>query len=534
MAGRVPEQDPSLAEEQQAPPEPAAMTALALAAVLLAVLLANGRPSLAEPPSLPPAMRAALPLDDTAAALVGKVAASLFTSLAAAALFIALARRWPENMAAATAALFVLGTPVWAASQALWPQPAAVFLLCVALLFISRAEYEPAWAGRAGLPLGLAVAVNPIDAALAGVLGLAIAVRWPRRVLSLLVLGAAAVVVGLAARGVGLSWSSGDGLAADLGLAEPLGPGALALLVSPGKGLLVFAPVVAVALLGAGLAFRYGDRWLAGSLVAAACGHVLLAGCARGWASGAAWGPRLLADAMPLLMMFLPEGLSRAPSLGRILVVASVLVQVLGAFAYDDRWVRLYQSPAAPAHAELWDMPHSPVALYARRRVVILAAPGFDGTRVVVRRHPLVLFSPEGSRIAFAGEEPAVTGAEATLGDVHLLGGARVEDGRLRLRTPDDGLFLRVVDRARARALELRVAGRGQGTLLVGESGFWSPVPRSRSYPATGSFLIRHRYRYAESGGADLRLAVAGAGEVQVDWVALVAPGDPVNPLRAP
>lgn len=536
MAVRVPEEDPYAAEERVGPAEPALLTALTLALLLFVALLANGRPSVAEPPARPPALRAALPADEMAAALAGKAVASLVTALAAGVLFIALARRWREDMAATTAALFVLGTPVWAASQALWPQPVAVLLLAITVLFVLRAEYEPAWAGRAGLPLGLALAVNPIDAGLVAVLAMAIAARWPRRALSFLVLGAAPVVVGLVARGAAFSPPPGEGLAARFGLTEPFGAGASALLASPGKGLVVFAPVAIVAFVGAALAFRSGERWLAGSFAAGVIAHAAVAGSARGWASGDAWGPRLMADAMPLLMLFVPEGLSRSRGLGWALMAASVAVQALGAFAYDDRWVRLWQRPPAPGHAELWDAAHSPVAEYARRRVVILAVPSLSAGRVVLRTHPLVPFSPQGSRVEFAGEAPVVGGADATLRDVHLFGGARVEGGRLRLaRTGDDGLFARVPDRARARPLELRLAGRGEGALRVGESGFWNPSPRWKRHPASGAFVIRHAYRYPESGGPDLRVMLApGSRDVELEWVALVPPGEPVNPLRLP
>src|SRR5438309_973878 len=198
MAVRVPEPDAEFAGEQRSPGEPALTTALALATVLLVLLLANGRPALAIPPRLPATVRGALPVDETAAALAGKAIASLLTSLAAAALFIALGRRWPESMAGGAAAVLALGTPATAASQALWPQPAAVFFVSVALLFICRAEHEPVWAGRAGLPLRLAVLVNPRDAALVGVLALALALRRPRRIPWLLAFGAAPVVAGLA------------------------------------------------------------------------------------------------------------------------------------------------------------------------------------------------------------------------------------------------------------------------------------------------------------------------------------------------
>lgn len=522
MAVRVWEAaEPELAEERFAPAEPAAITALALAAVLFALLLANGRPAVGQAPPVPAFLRDALPLDETGRALAGKAVASLFAGLAGGVLFKILARRWTENMAVAAAAALVLGTPMWAASQALWPQTAAAFFLCVALLFVVRAEYDPVWAGRVGLPLGLAVAANPIDAGLVAVLALAVALRWPRRVPWLVLFGAVPVAVGFAVH------------APPFGLTEPFGPGTAALLASPGKGILFFAPVVLVGLVGAALAFRYGEHWIAGSLVLAAAAHAVVAGCAADWAAGDAYGPRLLADAMPLLLFFLPDGLLRLRVFGQALVVLAIAVQALGAFAYDDRWVRLEQSPPASGHAELWDWERSPVVLYAQRRALFFAAPGLAEGRTVIRNHPIVPFTPEGSRIEFAGEEPHVGGAEATLGNVFLFGGARAERGRVRLGARQDGIFLRVAEGARHRPLELRVAGRGSGGLQISEGGFWNPLPRAGSYPVSGSFLLRHPYLYVESGGPDLRITATGAG-LEIESVALVAPGDPVNPIRSP
>jgi len=527
LAVRAPEADAELPEERFAPAEPTAITALALAAVLFALLLANGRPAAAPAPPWPAFLRGALPLDETARALAGKAIASLFASLAGGVMFKILARRWTEDVAVISAFALVLGTPVWAAGQALWPQTAAMFSLCVALLLIVRAEYDPVWAGRAGLPLGLAAAVNPIDAALVAVLVIAVALRWPRRVPWLLLFGAAPVAVGLAVH------------APPFGVTEPFGPGTAALLVSPGKGLLFFSPVVLGGLIGAALAFRSGERWIAGSFVLAAGAHAVIAGSASDWAVGETWGPRLLADAMPLVLFFLPDAISRFRSLGQLLVVLAIAVQALGAFAYDDRWVRLQQNPPAPGHAELWDWEHGPVVLYARRRALLLAAPGRAEGRMVIRTHPIVPFAPEGSRIEFAGEEPHVGGAEATLGNVFLFGGARGERGRVRLAAREDGIFLRVAEGARHRPLEVRVRGRGAGALQISEGGFWNPLPRARSYPVTGSFLVRHPYSYVESGGPDLRVTTTGAGGaagagVEIESIALMAASDPINPIRMP
>ena len=120
-------------------------------------------------------------LDETGTALAGKVAASLFSALAAAVLFLALGRRYPTRDAAWAAIVFALGTSVWSTSQALWQHPAAVLFLSVAVLFWLKADDgERHWAGRAGLPLALALAARPADVALVAVLGLAFALRWPR------------------------------------------------------------------------------------------------------------------------------------------------------------------------------------------------------------------------------------------------------------------------------------------------------------------------------------------------------------------
>jgi len=136
--------------------------------------------------------------------------------------------------------------------------------------------------------------------------------------------------------------------------------------------------------------------------------------------------------------------------------------------------------------------------------------------------------------VEFAGEEPHIGGAEATLRDVYLFGGSKVELGRMRLRGREDGLFLRVAEGARRRPLELRIAGRGKGGLLVAEGGFWNPVPRERSYPVAGPFLVRHPYTYVESGGPDIRIAGAAGAAVEIEWIALVGPGDPVRTIPSP
>ena len=118
-------------------------------------------------------------LDETGTALAGKLAAALFSSLAAGLLFLAIGRRHFASQATAATLVFALGTSVWSTSQALWQHPAAVLFLCLALLMMVRIDDEPEWAARAGLPLGLAVAARHTDVALVAVLWVSLAARYP-------------------------------------------------------------------------------------------------------------------------------------------------------------------------------------------------------------------------------------------------------------------------------------------------------------------------------------------------------------------
>jgi hypothetical protein len=475
------------------------------------------------------AARAGFALDENGSAVAGKVAAALFSGVAAGALFMAVGRRRTRDEAAVAALLFALGTSVWSTSQALWQHPLALAFLSLALLCLVRAEHEPEWAGRAFLPLALAAAARPAGAALVLAVGAATALRWPRKLpwMALWAAGPAALVCAYNAAYFGSPLAHGFAGAAarfDAGF----GPGHLGLLVSPAKGLLVFTPLVVVAAAGLARALRAGERGLPLTVAAGVAAHWLLMGFWGEWHGGRAWGPRLMTEVLPLLFVYLPEGLDVMPRLGAALAAVSVGAQALGAFAYDYRWERLYQHAGADRHASLWDVGRSPIPFYLQRRVFVPALPRVDGGRLTVREHPLVAFGARGSRVRFERERPTVSGVDETLGDVFLERAVRVEEGGARLRARWDGVFLRATPRARSRRLELRLRGRGQGLLYVGERSFWSAGTRWTPYRVSGRFALAHPYEYATSGGSDLVVTVGtGGGDVTLESLALVPPGEP-------
>lgn len=540
MAVRTPEAAPL---PRSRPVGPGAVTTLLVVALAWVLLMANGR-SIGMPEASGVAggvLRAALvaaglglDLDETTRALVGKGLAALFAALASGALFAAVARRHALDEASAAGLLLATGTTLAAAAQAWSGEAPSTCAVAVALWLFARAEAEeePGLAAGALVPLGLAVALLPSTLVLAAVLAVATVLRFRPPLLPVAVGAALGLLMAL-----GGLWLRGSP-----GTVPPPTGGPVASLLSPAQGALVFVPLALVGVAGIARSLRpprpryhwdqaRPSRGLPAACAVAALGHLIGVGLGSGWATGPAWGPRLLAPAWPALLLFLPEGFALLRGLGVVLAALSVAIQAIGAFAYDGRWDRLNRGPGGTLDPVVWEVARSPIAFQIDERVVRPALPTLEGRRFVARDHPLVVGGSAGSFVSFARDRPDVTGADATLGDVLLEGGAQTDGGRLRLRAPGDALFFRVRESARIRQLELRVAGRGQGTLGVGEKTFWTAT-RWHERPVAGPFRLRLPYFYPESGGPDVRLAWRGGGAIEIESLALVPPAEPENVIR--
>jgi hypothetical protein len=304
---------------------------------------------------------------------------------------------------------------------------------------------------------------------------------------------------------------------------------AAALLASPALGLLVFAPVTLVGLVGAVRAAGREDGFLALACVLGLLAHALFVALLP--LPGGTWGAVSWTDALPLVLLFVPEGLDALRILGTALSLLSVAIQALGAFSYDQRWDRL-NGPGDPSHpAWLWDLPRSPIPFQVRERVALLAMPAVETGQVRIREQRFVFGRPSGSRLTGSADVLRIGGSDATFEKAHLLAGARVTADRIVLAQPGDGAFVHEREPSRQRHLELRVAGRGRGTLALSESSFWGPPPKVREKTVNGSFRIAFPYYYPEAGGDDLRL-VLRSGSLSIAWISLVPPNDPDDAYR--
>ncbi len=523
---------------------PGAGATLAFFVAALVLLLANGRP-IGEPDASGVAggiLNAALALagrafeiDATGRAIVGKLLAAAFAAAAGAALFAAVSCRHGRGEGRWAGFALVLGTTLAAAAQAFSGEAPAACAVALALWLLARADADDdgRLAAPAGLPLGLAVALQPSTLPLALVFALGALVRWPRVLVAFLLWAAP----GAALAAFGLLQAGGPAVA------TTPGPSGLALLVSPAKGAFVFAPVAFVALVGLGRALlvrraRFWDAPPPSLALPLSCGLAFVAHLAclvalGGWADGVFWGPRLVSPAWPALLLFLPEGLAALKLLGSLLLLVSVGVQALGALSYDGRWDRLQRGRTGELGAVVWDGARSPIAFQLGERVLRPTYVAVANRRLVVRERTFVQGGTTAGFVSFKAGRLRATGADPTMEAVRLEAGARVTDDRLELRAAGDGIAFRVREGSRIRRLELRVVGSGHGVLGVGESRVWRDL-RWRERPVAGPFRLRIPYSYADSNGPDLVVALRSGGPLSIESLALVPPTEPENVIRLP
>lgn len=279
------------------------------------------------------------PQVDRVAEVMEKLAASLLAAAASVLVFLLLRRegnRWCLPLALA----FAFGTNTWMiSSQALWQHGTGELLIALALLLV----LAPATAARTAL-LGavcvLMAANRPPDALVAAALGTFVLWRdW--RSTAWLIAGAAAPLAALLHYNLGFMGE----LAGGYGVVKPPvnffqsdWSGLAGLLVSPGRGLLVFSPFLAFVIVGLIQRLRAPEtRAIAVLLALAVAGQWLL--YAQGdWRAGTAWGARWLTDILPILIWMLAPAPRVMRPITRALFVAAIAlsigIQAVGAFWY--------------------------------------------------------------------------------------------------------------------------------------------------------------------------------------------------------
>lgn len=314
--------------------------------------------------------------------LIAALTASLLTAAAVAVVFAALARQTDRRSAALVALGLGLGTNLWPlASRSLWQLETVAFGMALALHAWLRPPEETSrrhvWIGAAGLALAGAARLETTPMIAVLLVGLAVRLGVRRAVPAWLFV---AVVAG-ALMAAQWTWF-GSILGAKMRLqtgglevhavtgtlsAQPW-IGAIGLLLSPSRGLLVFSPIMAIPLLAipAVLGRRSDDgaRWWTGAAIVEYLGYA----CYSMWWGGHTYGPRYLVDALIPLAPAAAAGLSwimarRWRQTAAAAALAwSVLVAATGAFCYPhDRW-NTHPADVDRNHVRLWDWEDSQIA----------------------------------------------------------------------------------------------------------------------------------------------------------------------------
>lgn len=311
--------------------------------------------------------RAALPVE--------LLLASLWMAVAAVLVFrVGLAFTDP-GPSLAVALVFAFASPAWSTgSRALGMQAADILLLSAAFLCAALAERRTAWWAAAGAVLSFGFYTRPTNAIPAAVF--ALWALWSgRRAFVWLVAGALPVAVVFTVRNLAVFGAVLEPYARPEGAPQGAlrGPSewgtALAgHLVSPARGLFVYAPILLAAAPGFLVWWRTPGRRAWAVAPAAICGlHYLLISSFSIWWGGYSNGPRLFADVLPAFVVLLVPFFGRWgrwPRAVRGLAMAAVVAGVL-----INGWTAWSPAPAAwnfvpndvNQHTErIWDWADAP------------------------------------------------------------------------------------------------------------------------------------------------------------------------------
>ena len=287
-----------------------------------------------------------------------KVVASMLVAGSAVFVFLAVLRFTTRRPALLIALAYGLGTCVWSlSSQTLWQHGPNEFFLAAGAYFLVHVDRGRLHAAACGLAFSAAVACRPTSLVVAVTVGAYILITNRKAALPFL-LGALPIGVALGwynAYYFGSPLSPGrdyiDRLVAveKTGSADlwqtPLWTGAAGLLFSPSRGLLVYSPFVIFAIPAFLRVWRDRRFHALRPLTLATLALVLLASKWFDWWGGWTFGYRPIVDTMPFVAICLVAGIERIVAHRTaflafcVLLSWSVLVQFVGAFAYDlDVW----------------------------------------------------------------------------------------------------------------------------------------------------------------------------------------------------
>jgi len=319
-----------------------------------------------------------------------KRSAVLITALSVIVIYFTARRLTRERVAWLIAVIFAFATTSFSvSSQALWQHGPSQLFVALTLYCLVRGLKDPWFSALAGLPLGMAFICRPLNLFLA--LPVAMYMIHARRnefwgfclaslpALSLFAAynwfyfgspfttGFSGTVVSPSSL-VGQHWAW---------FQTPILTGASGILFSPGRGLLVYSPILIFSFIGIGMAWKERGVLLLKYLSVGVILMMLPVAMLGHWWGGHSYGPRLLADLIPILavFLFLPferhQGMPVNKYIIAGLVVVSIGLHALGLVS-DKTW-NAYPNDIDHHPERLWSWTDSPPVYYGKQVIKDLA-----------------------------------------------------------------------------------------------------------------------------------------------------------------
>ena len=277
---------------------------------------------------------------ETVVELMEKGVASLIAALSVVVVWLTLRRLTNEKNSLLLSAAYAFGTQTWStSSQAMWQHGLGQLLLASILYLLVRYGPAPRAALAIGALCGLTIFNRPANAVFAAAIALFYLLR-ARNAFARFAYGAVAASVPFLAYNVyflGRPLGGYQSLVGTSVFEHSIPDGVAALLVSPGKGLLVFAPFFLFLAAGRRLELGAAGRLPIVLLWLACLGQLVLHGT-MDWRGGWAYGPRFLTDMLPFLTLALVPAVARLRPAGLTAFLAcvafAIFVQAVGAFCF--------------------------------------------------------------------------------------------------------------------------------------------------------------------------------------------------------
>lgn len=284
-----------------------------------------------------------------------KLVASLCVAGSAVYVFLTAAQFVERKQALVIALAYGLGTCVWStSSQALWQHGPTELFIAMGAYHLVRLRHGDWHAAALGLALGAATLCRPTSALIVLAVGAYLVIANRRQAFIFAAAGAPLALFLLAYNQHYWGSPLAFGQTEITNVAEsktgkpeiwqtPIPLGLAGLLVSPSRGLFVYSPFLLFAVAGYAQAWRSPRYAALRPLSLAITAIWLLESRHFDWWSGWSYGYRHIVDTVPMLVLGLipqAEPLRRSriwKSTFAILLVWSMMVQFLGAFAYDFR-----------------------------------------------------------------------------------------------------------------------------------------------------------------------------------------------------